>query len=368
MKNKNKYLPQLLTVGILWSALSLMCWFKPPQEFSDSERRQLAKLPDITAEALGSGEFMSDFETYTLDQFPFRDSFRTVKSYSAFYFMRQKDNNGIYLSDGYASKLEYPLNEKSVINVGEKFNYIYEKYLRETDVNIYLSLIPDKNYFLAEKNGYPAMDYSRLEDILKEKTSFAKYIPIMDLLKTTDYYKTDTHWRQEYITDIADKIVAEMGAESFDIETLTKNKTDVPFYGVYYGQSALPLKSETIYYLTNSTIDSCTVYNVETEKATGIYDFEKLNSRDPYEMFLSGASPLLYINNPNAKTNRELIIFRDSFASSLTPLLLKSYSKITLIDTRYIAANYIGEYVDFNNQDVLFLYSSLILNSSSILK
>ena len=42
------------------------------------------------------------------------------------------------------------------------------------------------------------------------------------------------------------------------------------------------------------------------------------------------------IYNENSFNDKELIIFRDSFASSLTPLLIKYYSKITLIDNRYI--------------------------------
>jgi hypothetical protein len=95
---------------------------------------------------------------------------------------------------------------------------------------------------------------------------------------------------------------------------------------------------------------------------------EKLHSRDAYEMFLLGASPILYLDNPNATSDRELVVFRDSFGSSLVPLLAEGYAKITLVDTRYINSDYVGNYVAFDNQDVLFLYSTLILNNSSMLK
>ena len=63
-----------------------------------------------------------------------------------------------------------------------------------------------------------------------------------------------------------------------------------------------------------------------------------------------------------------MIIFRDSFASSLAPLLIPYYQKITLIDLRYININYIAPQIDFQNKDVLFLYSTLIVNNSFILK
>ena len=43
-----------------------------------------------------------------------------------------------------------------------------------------------------------------------------------------------------------------------------------------------------------------------------MYDFEKGEGRDPYELFLSGSLSYITIENPSAQTNRELIIFRDS--------------------------------------------------------
>ena len=42
------------------------------------------------------------------------------------------------------------------------------------------------------------------------------------------------------------------------------------------------------------------------------------------------------LNDPGmVATDRELVIFRDSFASSLAPLLMEQYAKITLVDIRY---------------------------------
>ena len=85
-------------------------------------------------------------------------------------------------------------------------------------------------------------------------------------------------------------------------------------------------------------------------------------------MFLSGASPLIVIENPNAETEKELVVFRDSFGSSMAPLLVSDYRKVTLVDTRYIAPRLIGNFVSFDGADVLFLYSTLVLNQSGTLK
>ena len=74
------------------------------------------------------------------------------------------------------------------------------------------------------------------------------------------------------------------------------------------------------------------------------------------------------IENPNAAEKRELVIFRDSFGSAIAPLMLESYSKVTLVDLRYMVSALLPNYVDFTNADVLFLYCDELANSSFLLK
>ena len=340
--------------------------FKPTDAESVSERRPLAAFPAISAEAIFSGEFMTNFEKYTLDQFPLRDRFRTVKAVTALYVLGQKDNNDIYITDGFASKLDYPLNAESVEYAAERFRFVYDTYMADKDMNVYLSVIPDKNYFMADRNGYPSIDYEKLISDMREHTDFAKYIGITQLLELADYYSTDTHWRQEKITDVAQHLAVEMGV-SLSAE-YTENLVDTPFYGVYYGQSGLPLPSDDLYYLDNDILKECKVYDFETGAYIPVYDLEKTKGNDPYEMFLSGSKSLLTIENPNATTDKELIIFRDSFGSSIAPLLAEGYAKITVVDIRYMAPNMLGNFVEFTDQDVLFLYSTGVLNNSITIK
>ena len=85
-----------------------------------------------------------------------------------------------------------------------------------------------------------------------------------------------------------------------------------------------------------------------------MYDKDKLSSRDLYDVFLSGPVSVLTVENPAANTDKELIVFRDSFGSSMVPLLIPGYAKVTLVDIRYLPADKLGEFVEFGNQDVLF--------------
>ena len=356
----------IFAVIALWTALTAFAWFAPSKEVSQAERRPLTQFPEISADALLKGNFMEKFEDYTLDQFPLRDGFRTLKSLFSYKVLGKLDNNDIYIADGYAAKLEYPLNTASVNNALKKLDYIYTTYLQNTDCKIYSVVIPDKGYYLAPQKGYPTMDYDRLFAQMAQGMPWAKQVDITVSLEVTDYYRTDTHWRQEKLLDTADVLCDAMGISCPDGYTPTLVSQD--FKGVYYGQAALPMGAEEIYVMENPALSDCRVYNYETGAYSSIYDLEKLSGSDPYDVYLSGAQSLLRIENPNAKTDRELVIFRDSFGSSLAPLLLQDYKTVTLVDIRYVSSSLLGSFLTFQNQDVLFAYSTLILNNSTTLK
>ena len=356
----------VLSVIALWTVLVAFAWLGPAKEVSQAERRPLAQFPAVSADSLLKGGFMEKFEAYTLDQFPLRDHFRTLKSLFSYNVLGNIDNNGIYIADGFAAKLEYPLNTPSVNNALKKFDYIYKTYLQDTNCKIYSVVIPDKGYYLAPDKGYPAMDYPQLFAQMEKGMPWAKQIDITDTLTVADYYRTDTHWRQEKLLNTANTLCDAMGVShpANYMPTLVSQQ----FKGVYHGQAALPMGAEEIYVMENSNLAACRVYNYETGEYGSIYDLPKLSGNDPYDVYLSGAQALLRIENPNAKTDRELILFRDSFGSSLAPLLLQDYKTVTLVDIRYVSSRLLGQFLSFQNQDVLFAYSTLILNNSTTLK
>lgn len=368
MTTKYKNIVLCTLMGTLLLALSVWAWLKPADAVSYSERRPLAQMPAVTAESVLSTKFMSAFDSYTLDQFPVRDTFRGIKAVAERILFRKMDSNGLYVVDGYVSKLEYPMNEALLDNAVGHITGIYDKYLVDTGSNVYFSIIPDKNYFMAADNGYLSMDYDAMTQTMISQLPFARYIDIMPLLSLDDYYRTDSHWRQEAICDVAQSLCTAMGAQTSGIFEATT--VGEPFYGVYYGQSALPLVPDKITYLTNPTLEGCVVTSYDTGMPVLIemYDLTQLAAEDPYEMFLGGSDALLIIENPNAKTDKELIVFRDSFAASLVPLMVEGYAKVTLVDTRYISRNFLGSFVDFHGQDVLFIYSSMVLNNSSMFR
>lgn len=365
MNSKIKNIITTVVFATFILGVSAFCIVSPVESHSKSERRELAQFPETTKEAILRGEFSSQFESFTTDQFPLRDTLRSVKSFIAYNIFKKLDNNGLFYEDGHISKIDSPENEQMMNHAADKFTHIYNKYLQGKDV--YFSIVPDKNFVLAKPNGYPSLDYEGFSKRMAQKVDFMKYIDVTDLLSADDYYTTDTHWRQENITDIADRLANSMGATLTHDYTL--NTLNHDFYGVYAGQFAGKVKPDTIKYLTSDIIDNAVVtYNdgmAPTAKTGEMYNMEKAVGDDPYEMFLSGTMPLVTLENPDADTEKELILFRDSFGSSMAPLLLSGYKKITVIDVRYIKSDYLEYFVDFSvDADVLFLYSTTLLNNS----
>ncbi len=336
-----------------------------PVANSESERRPLAQFPtEITWESIKDRTSIEEFEEYSVDQFPFREFFRTVKAKFQLNVLGLAENNGLAVKDDYIAKIEPEFTEELIDYSTGRLQYVYEKYLKDNGGDKFVALVPDKNYFLGKEYGYPAPDYEKLEETVMSKLSGMETIHFWDVLELEDYYRTDTHWSQDKIGAVADTLLEALGAAD-RVTGDYKENTLYPFYGVYYGQSALNPKPDTITYLTSDILDNCTVYDYETGKTSGIYDFEKFNGKDGYDFFLSGTKALLRIDNPNATTEEELIIFRDSFGSSITPLLAEGYKSIYLVDIRYVAPDLLDRFIDFENKDVLFLYSALILNSKA---
>ena len=358
----------LLIPVVLWAALTALAWFSPAKELSEAERRPLAQMPELTWDTLWNGSFMEAFETYSLDQFPLRDSFRTIKSLFHFYGLNQSDNNDIYIADGYAVKQEYPLDPDSVSHALSRFQHLYDKYLASSGSDIHMAIIPDKGYYLAEKSGHLSMDYEALFSSFETGMPWAEFIDLTDVLSIEDYYRTDIHWRQERLPDAAAVICNHLGVTPPDPADYPMEEITRPFYGVYYGQAALPMEPETMYFRKSNLLDRCRVYDHETGKYGRIFDLSKQDSRDLYDIFLSGPRSLLTIENPAGKAGKELIVFRDSFGSSMVPLLLQDYARVTLVDIRYIQIDILDRFLEFNGQDVLFLYSVPVLNNSQTIK
>jgi hypothetical protein len=364
MGKKIQYAACILCFAVFILALGLTCFLKEPVDVLESERRKAAQFPDFSVEGIMDKSYFDAVEDFLADQFPLRDTFRNIKATIQLKILGQKDNNGNYIADGHISELDNKLNVASVEKVAEKINSIYDKYIAGKNAKCYFSVVPDKNYYSAKENGRLSLDYEKMFSIMQSKMAGYGFIDIRDALSADSYYRTDLHWEQQKITDVAEELLAAMGNHAeIRTEDFTEKSFD-GFKGAYYGQAALPLEPDRLVYLTNETLESCKVYDFEKGDYVPMYAQEKLGGVDSYDVYLHGARALMTIENPNAANDKTLVVFRDSFGSSLAPLLAGSYSKIILADIRYVNSAALGRFIEFpENCDVLFMYNTGTLNT-----
>ena len=362
---KIKRIGSILTALLFCGVLLLFCAataFLPKETISTAERRRLASFPSFSWDALWSGAYADGLSAYVNDHFALRDGLRAVNTAVRTTVFRQPTVGGVTELDGYLFSPQSALDERAVRQNAEKLQSLIDTYF--PDQTVYFSVIPDKADFAPE--ALPRLDTDAVVSLLCASLG-AEYIDMRSTLELADYYRTDTHWRQERLGDTAAALLEGMGLTlSDDLSAGTQNAVE-PFYGVLWGRYGLPLPGDTLVYCATPATESAVVKNLDHPDVKTVYDLQT-TSPDPYDLFLSGASSVVEIESPLAQTNRHLVLFRDSFAGSLAPWLLTQYEKITMIDIRYIASAQIGAYAELSADDVLFLYSTSVLNTGGVLK
>lgn len=360
---KNKVLSIIFLITIF--SIMVLGIIIPDKDISISERRKLSKFPSLEIDTIMNGEFFEDLNNYLVEHFPFRNFFRNVKGTISANIFQKKDEDGVFIRDNGIYQLNPSLNIKSIDHFTDLITKINNNIKTE---NVYYAVIPDKNYYL--DNSVPKLDYKKLELLLNQKLNNIDYIDLFDTLDLNSYYRTDIHWKQEKLGEAVAKIEKNMGLMKTELPKQKKSYSK--FYGALYGRIANNIKPDKITYLTNDEIENSKVFDYEKQEYREVYEETDLNNIDSYDIYLGGAKSLLIIENKNQINGRELILFRDSFGSSIVPLLISNYSKITLIDLRYINSNLLNQIGEIDlekqNQDILFLYSVPIINNSFTLK
>lgn len=273
----------------------------------------------------------------------------------------------IYVYRGYAAATDAPWSEKSLDFAAKRLGHLLETYFTGEGYRRYLAVVPDKAQFTEPPEGYTPAGAQETADYLAQRLPVEE-IGIAPLLSLEDYYRTDPHWRQERLHPVAQALADAMGVSLPDTAEESLHTLAGEFRGSYWGKTAEPLAADVLSYIASPLLDSCAVYDYETDSTGGVYDLTAAE-KAPYDLFLSGSKALLRIENPAAGNDRTLIVFRDSFGSSLIPLLAQGYGTVYAVDIRYLATDALARVVTFPEEaDVLLVYSATVLQNSVTLK
>lgn len=351
-----------LALGFAANALT------PDKEFSDIENRALTQKPQATLDSILSGQFMADYETYTIDQFVARDSWVAAKAWSE-RLVGKKENNGIYFCDdgSLISRFDAP-EEKKLTSAA---NYI-TKFAEKAGVPVTFGLIPTQAYVWADKlpAGAPNADqkavYDQMAALLGGTVNMADtFWTNLPAHKSEDiFYRTDHHWTSlgAYYGYVSVMEALGRGDEVIPLSAYEKTTVSTEFYGTVFSTSGVRWVEPDVMdvYVPDTGITVTTqgfdANGNPTEEPRRLYDVSYLDKKDKYSMFLGGQQSLGIVRTGNTDKPK-LLLVRDSYTDSMVPFLTPHFSEIHLIDLRYYKRS-TAEYIKENSIDqAMILYS-----------
>lgn len=341
-------------IGLFFILLPAM----PDVEFSQQENRYLQPLPDFSLSALADGTFTADFESYTTDQFPFRDAWTTLKARCEL-LSGKKENNGVYYcGDGVLiTDFEAPADE-TVDSTIDALN----AWVEYSDTPIYFGLIPgagEIQSYLLPPNA-PTDSQQAVIDRAYERSE-AINIDVSSALRehTGEYifYRTDHHWTSLGAFYGYEALCRAWDLPAPDIASYDRQVVSETFYGTTYSSSGFswvrPDQIET--FVPDDGSVTLTDYGSPEPSIEPMYDTSFLKVKDKYSMFLGGNTSLLTVDTGHEGSS--ILIVRDSYSDSLVPFLTADFSRIDLVDLRYYKDS-LAMYAEKNDFDmILVLYS-----------
>lgn len=361
--NDLKVLTAVLTTLfiLILTGTSILLFALPKKEMSDTENRVLAKAPVLTLSSLTDGSFMKSFEAYLSDHFPFRDE--VIKTKTAIdRLFGKKEENGIYIGkDGFLFEKQTEYDEKRVSAITKAMNAFAKKY---KDVSTTALIAPNSSCILSDllPVGISFEDQGRQLEKIREELDRIDFVNCTENFKKQKdrqslYYRTDHHW-----TTRAAKLAFDQLVKTWKLDTKGINYSfstvTVDFQGTLSSSSAVTNSKDKIEIcIPDSKQSNYVVYFESSERKTvSLFESEKLNQKNKYEVFLGGNFDKVVITT-DSESGRSLLIFKDSYANCMLPILTPIFSEIVVIDPRYYSDSLEKVMQEYSFTHILFLYN-----------
>ena len=332
----------------------------PDRQFSEQENRYLQMRPEFSFKSLFSGDYTSKFETYTTDQFTYRDEGKTLKAASELALGKQ-ENNDVHLCENGTLIEGFKRPENSVLDSNMS---ALNTLVGNTDAKVYFALIPDKSDLYASLLPKNVPNDSEKEVIdycygQSNATNVDMYSALSAHKDEYIFYRTDHHWTSLGAYYGLSALAESMGLPCPALDSYTdRHVVSEKFYGTTWSSSGFSwVDPDTMETFVNAPEGlKVTSYPQGSPVEGKLYDFSFLEKKDKYSMFMGGNCPMHVIETGN-EDKPSLLILRDSYTDSLIPFLLDDFSEIHVLDLRYYRAS-LKAYIEQNDFDnVLVCYS-----------
>ncbi len=392
---KFSFTPEKLSIGLfafIVLGISISTTVLPKKESSENENRDLAEFPSLIDERkletdgfFGAikwnylvereeNSFMDDFETYFSDHLVGRDLWveaaNTLSRLSG-----KQEINGVYTVDNQMiqafreyNKEETAKSLAAVESFAERFPDIPMSFmLSPTSQEMYKEKLPSYAGLLSEKEFIEEC-YSQLEKV----TAIDTLSYLSEHKNEYIYYRTDHHWTSlgayyAYCSAAKAMGYTPYGINSFNVETVS---TD--FRGTLYSKtldSRVPADTIDYYHFADGdpAVKMTCIDGTKTTEYDSLYVREFLNVKDKYSSFTGSNVPIVDIKT-DVENGKSLLVIKDSYAHSLVPFLAKHYSRITMIDMRYINTS-LNNFINVSDYDqALFVQNVMTFTEDSALK
>lgn len=339
-KSVLKHLPTIIFCGFI-AIMCILFIALPRQTYSENEKRYYESFPEVSAENILSGKFGEQFEKYIADHIAGRSFFVGLNSYYDLYTGRN-GASGIYSgSDGYL--IPVPLTDLSE-TYADSNTQTFAQLCETTGIPTVLMPVPNIGYIMNDKlpslhNEYPDDSFY---DTVQQNKGNMQFLDLRESFKSSKdyelYYKTDHHWTSTGAYLAYAEYCALVGLEATPDSEFEKTTYD-GFYGTSYSKSGLWLsKPDAVEIWQNPNTSDVSVKISDGDKVSeheSMFFEDHLAEQDKYPVYLDGNHSVVTIKNPSAKTDKTLLIVKDSYAHCIAPFLADQYQTVVMVDPRY---------------------------------
>ena len=266
-------------------SITIITIIKKDKNISEIENKILTKFKPPTINSVIDKSFMTNFDNYVTDQFPFRENFISLKNnYS--YLIGQREFREIYITKNKRLVEKFKTNKDIIYENAENILKI-DNLLKKYNIKSKVMIIPTSiEFYKDELDNFLVTDSQKvvIDDLEKFFTNnnVEFYTPYNILNKNKDkyiYFKTDHHWTQlgayiSYMDMFYNKIYNEKLYKNYE-------KVSDDFFGTYYSKVIMnKVSSDSIY-----SYSDFNNFNIEVDfskKYSTLYDKDKLNGKNKY--------------------------------------------------------------------------------------
>lgn len=374
MKNLYKKIMIAFFAVFLTALPILTLVFLSPEKtpFSENENRYLAAFPKLNMKTYKDESFMNGFDDWISDRFFGREDWIVLKNKTDS-VLGKTETNGVFIEndmmmqiwDGYDEEL-YKKNLNAINNFIAK----------HPEIPAYFMLVPNAQEIYRENVPKYAEVGSQKQFIDKFYSELKGFEGTVDVLSAlTDrkssyiYYRTDHHWTSYGAFTGYEAAASVLDYDNYKYDSFTVEHASSEFRGTLFSKTLdFDVTPDVIDYYTlteNEPGVKVSVYKMLDPK-TGQIIYDEYDSmyfrsflevKDKYSSFLGQNSPIVTIENENAKNDKSILLIKDSYAHSLVPFLSKEYKTVTMIDLRYINIDFQTMTPLKNYDQLLFLYN-----------